>query len=191
MSSYVDGAYPTWVLHFETLAEEFATLVRLYYGTGAAAAWSLEGRTHVYVIGCCMSLCVCVNLPPSRASAMWQDGNILTPSDCRAATECSFNRTDKTCYQDLDLADPCFGLSRRKKSMPPSAAETFHTPQRRSSEAEYYRSTLGIFPIRWTAPEAMDTWVFTAASDVWSYGIVLVEFFTDGKRPCVMNNSAT
>lgn len=48
MSSYVDGAYPTWVLHFETLAEEFATLVRLYYGTGAAAAWSLEGRTHVY-----------------------------------------------------------------------------------------------------------------------------------------------
>ena len=37
-------------------------------------------------------------------------------------------------------------------------------------EESYYRSQSGIFPIRWTSPEAMSTMIFTAASDVWSYG---------------------
>jgi serine/threonine protein kinase len=48
---------------------------------------------------------------------------------------------------------------------------------------EYYRSQAGVFPIRWTAPEAMETLRFSPASDVWSYGIVLVEIFQDGVTP--------
>jgi serine/threonine protein kinase len=48
---------------------------------------------------------------------------------------------------------------------------------------DYYRSQRGVFPVRWTAPEAMETLVFTYMSDVWSFGIVLVEIFGDGEKP--------
>jgi serine/threonine protein kinase len=47
----------------------------------------------------------------------------------------------------------------------------------------YYRSKKGTFPLRWTAPEAMDSLVFNQASDVWSFGILLVELVQDGGRP--------
>ena len=49
--------------------------------------------------------------------------------------------------------------------------------------ALYYRSQKGVFPVRWTAPESMEELVFTVASDVWSFGIVLVELFQDGVVP--------
>ena len=45
---------------------------------------------------------------------------------------------------------------------------------------EYYRSRNGVFPVRWTAPEAMKDSKYTQASDVWSFGITLVEVYTDG-----------
>lgn len=48
---------------------------------------------------------------------------------------------------------------------------------------EYYQSHGGAFAVRWTAPEAIETMKFTIASDVWSYGVVLLELFTDGARP--------
>jgi serine/threonine protein kinase len=47
----------------------------------------------------------------------------------------------------------------------------------------YYRSKKGTFPLRWTAPEAMESLVFNQASDVWSFGILLVELVQDGGRP--------
>ena len=52
-----------------------------------------------------------------------------------------------------------------------------------SSEKDYYKSSSGQFPIRWTAPEAMSSGRFNEASDVWSFGITLVELFNDGARP--------
>jgi surface protein len=52
-----------------------------------------------------------------------------------------------------------------------------------SNGAEYYRSKNGVFSVRWTAPEAMEESVFTQASDVWSFGIVLVEVLQDGVVP--------
>ena len=48
---------------------------------------------------------------------------------------------------------------------------------------EYYTSHGGQFPVRWTAPEAIETMKFSTASDLWSYGIVLLEIVTGGKRP--------
>lgn len=39
------------------------------------------------------------------------------------------------------------------------------------------------FPVRWTAPEAMDTNTYTIKSDVWSYGVFLTELITYGRKP--------
>ena len=53
----------------------------------------------------------------------------------------------------------------------------------------YYRASRGAFPVRWTAPEAMETMRFNIATDVWSYGILLLEIYLDGGRPYAgMNN---
>jgi serine/threonine protein kinase len=59
-----------------------------------------------------------------------------------------------------------FGLSR--------AGATTSEAQSTSTET-YYRSKTGVFPVRWTAPEAMEAYRFTAASDIWSFGITMVE----------------
>ena len=38
-------------------------------------------------------------------------------------------------------------------------------------------------PIRWTAPEAVNDCKFSVKSDVWSFGVLLVELFTKGRLP--------
>jgi len=62
-----------------------------------------------------------------------------------------------------------FGLSRRV--------------QTEDNTGDYYRSTSGVLPVRWTAPEGLTSQKFSAASDVWSYGIVCVEVMQDGVSP--------
>lgn len=46
-----------------------------------------------------------------------------------------------------------------------------------------YNSQGGEFPIRWTAPEAILYRKFTHKSDVWSFGIVMWEIWTQGQHP--------
>lgn len=39
------------------------------------------------------------------------------------------------------------------------------------------------FPVKWTAPEALQFAKFNTKTDVWSYGVVLWEMFEFGKVP--------
>jgi serine/threonine protein kinase len=52
-------------------------------------------------------------------------------------------------------------------------------------EKEYYQSHKGVFPVRWTAPEAMESLKFSSASDVWSFGITCNELICDGDRSVI------
>lgn len=47
----------------------------------------------------------------------------------------------------------------------------------------YYRSRGGQLPVRWTAPEALDSHVFNKKTDVYSYGILIYELWTAAKLP--------
>jgi serine/threonine protein kinase len=52
-----------------------------------------------------------------------------------------------------------------------------------NNTAEYYKSHGGAFPVRWTAPEAMENMKFSTVTDVWSYGVVLLEIVMGGAAP--------
>jgi serine/threonine protein kinase len=48
---------------------------------------------------------------------------------------------------------------------------------------DYYKSTTGMMALRWTAPEAMSTMKFSSKTDVWAFGIVLLEIEINGATP--------
>lgn len=58
----------------------------------------------------------------------------------------------------------------------------------RGGQSRPHRAALGCltgakFPIKWTAPEAIQFGVFTIKADVWSFGILLMEIITYGRVP--------
>jgi serine/threonine protein kinase len=52
-----------------------------------------------------------------------------------------------------------------------------------NGENDYYKSSTGVFALRWTAPEAIQSLKFSQMTDIWAYGIVLLEIVIDGATP--------
>ena len=55
--------------------------------------------------------------------------------------------------------------------------------QQEGSSKDYYRSSEGMFAVRWTAPEALEDLKFSEASDVWALGVTMAEILQDGAEP--------
>ena len=43
--------------------------------------------------------------------------------------------------------------------------------------------SLGMLPVRWMSPESLIDGLFTAKTDIWSYGIIIYEIVTFGSFP--------
>lgn len=62
-------------------------------------------------------------------------------------------------------------------------AETQPTAPQTLPDSALSNSSGAKFPIKWTAPEAINFGSFTIKSDVWSFGILLMEIVTYGRIP--------
>ena len=51
------------------------------------------------------------------------------------------------------------------------------------ADEEYNKESVAAVPVRWTSPEAMNRGIYSRASDVWSYGIVLWEIYSMANQP--------
>ena len=51
-------------------------------------------------------------------------------------------------------------------------------------DENYYVSRKGaMIPVKWTAPEALNYRKYSTASDVWSYGCLMYEIWSIGRKP--------
>jgi serine/threonine protein kinase len=67
-----------------------------------------------------------------------------------------------------------FGMSRQENQQPSN---------RESAYAVYSTKKEVPLPFRWTAPEVFNTSRFTTSSDVWAFGMLMIEVYTDGEKP--------
>ena len=82
-----------------------------------------------------------------------------------------------------------FGLSRASQRKGDGDGDA--GPGVEDQEVYYTANRGGTFPVRWTAPEAMETLRFSTATDAWSYGVLLLEIFEDGGTPYPGMNNET
>lgn len=87
-----------------------------------------------------------------------------------------------------------FEFARVMKKKTKEELETDGEKEEADYERYYYRSDAAAVPVRWTAPEGLgltlSRTLFSTASDVWSYAIVIVEIWQNGSRPYPQLNLA-
>jgi serine/threonine protein kinase len=54
---------------------------------------------------------------------------------------------------------------------------------READESDYYHSSGGVVPVRWCAPEVLCERKYSSKSDVWAFGVLLFEIWSDGATP--------
>jgi serine/threonine protein kinase len=59
----------------------------------------------------------------------------------------------------------------------------FGMARQMKQDSEYYRSHTAQVPLRWTAPEALQSQKFTRANDVWALGVTFYEMWTRVATP--------
>lgn len=83
-----------------------------------------------------------------------------------------------------------FGLSRAMRIASSDTSEDKVTDNI-EKESLYYRSQAQIFPVRWTAPEAAVGAIYSIKSDVWSFGMMVVEEYQGGEHPYANMSTST
>ncbi|KAL6071602.1 Ephrin type-A receptor 1 [Balamuthia mandrillaris] len=86
-------------------------------------------------------------------------------------------------HRDLALRNVLMDFRGKQRTLMPKVTDLGLARQVVGEEVVYNAKSGGKVPVRWTAPEAFKHRRFTSKSDVWSFGIVLWELFSDGALP--------
>jgi len=108
--------------------------------------------------------------------------DVLVDISAQVANGMSYLETKNLIHRDLAARNVLLTTSKKAKISDFGLTRAL-LPIVEDSKMYYLSGANGIFPIRWTAPEAAETGRFTTKSDVWSFGVLLFEIVTHGQEP--------
>lgn len=103
--------------------------------------------------------------------------NILIYIALQIAEGMRYLEANKLVHRDLAARNILIGENNSAKISDFGLARVISTTEsKRHTKPE-------MLPVKWTAPEALDYNMYSTKSDVWSFGIVMMELFTYGAKP--------
>lgn len=152
-------------------------------------------------------LAVCTEEPIYIITELMKNGSLLNYLKVRVGRLCLYDQIEMAAqvasgmdylemknyiHRDLAARNVLVGENNVYKVADFGLARVLQATPMLSSQSKLYYIPVGkaIFPLRWTAPEAIANEKFTIKCDVWSFGILLYEIMTFGKNPYPdLNNS--